>query len=350
MSTIPYLATATVTAALFTSISHPAWGGGDYPPMPEPVTSFGAVTHENVLYAFGGHMGERHEYTETMVSGALWRLRLNGVRGSWEKLPEAAPGQGLALVAFEKSLIRVGGMAARNQPNEEQDLVSLNLVQRFDLEKGGWESMPPMPAPRSSHDAATLNGILYVAGGWELDGSSREPKWHDRALVLDLANPDSDWRQIAQPFQRRALALAALGSRIYCIGGMNSDNRSTLEVDVYDTATETWAEGPDLPPGRHRGFGCSAIAQDGRVYANTFQGDLLRLSQDGRSWEFAGRLDHPRIAHRLVTAGADDLIAFGGEDGRDKRPDLERLDPEHATKAAAFKQDPATPAFTQSNR
>jgi hypothetical protein len=33
------------------------------------------------------------------------------------------------------------------------------------------------------------------------------------------------------------------------------------------------------------------------------------------------------MSHRLVTAGTSQLIALGGEDGEDKRPELELLTP-----------------------
>jgi hypothetical protein len=82
-----------------------------------------------------------------------------------------------------------------------------------------------------------------------------------------------------------------------------------------------------LPPGKFKGFSCSAIAQGGKIYVTAFKGDLLRLSADERAWEVVGHLEHPRMAHRLVTAGTKQLIALGGEDGEDKRPDLELLTP-----------------------
>src|SRR5262245_42177610 len=67
-------------------------------PMPEGVTSFGAVTSDGWLYAFGGHKGERHEYSAERVSGAFWRINLAEGR-TWEQLPAAKPGQGQPLVA-----------------------------------------------------------------------------------------------------------------------------------------------------------------------------------------------------------------------------------------------------------
>ena len=294
--------------------------------LPETVTSFGAVSDAGWLYVFGGHRGERHEYSKEMVSGKFYRLNLSEGR-AWEQLPDAAPAQGVPLVARGGSIYRLGGMAARNAADAKQDLYSMALVQRFQPAHGQWETLAPLPVPRSSHDAVVLGEKIYVAGGWQMMGGTNKAVWPADALVLDLKNLRAGWQSFPQPFQRRALALAALGSRVYCIGGMDSDNQPTLAVDIFDTTTRQWSKGPALPPGKFKGFSCSAIAQDGRIYANAFQGDLLRLATDGKSWEVVGRLQHPRMAHRLVTAGTTQLIALGGEDGEEKRTDLEVLTP-----------------------
>src|SRR5687767_788013 len=67
-------------------------------PLPEAVTSFGAVSHDGWLYVCGGHKGERHEYSADEVSGAFHRLNLTEGR-AWEKLSAAEPAQGAPLVA-----------------------------------------------------------------------------------------------------------------------------------------------------------------------------------------------------------------------------------------------------------
>jgi len=303
-------------------------------PMPEAVTSFGAVTDGGWLYVFGGHKGERHDYSADQVSGLFHRLKLNEGK-TWESLPASAPSQGLPLISYRSSIYRIGGMAARNPSGTKQDLFSTAHFERFDPRRGQWEKLVPLPAPRSSHDAVVLGDKLYVAGGWHLTGGTNKPVWPANALMLDLKNPGAGWREFPQPFQRRAIAVAAHGSRLYCIGGMNSDNQTTLAVDIYDTATGQWSKGPELPPGKHKGFSCSAIAQNGRIYANAFQGDLLRLASDGNSWEIVGRVQHPRLSHRIVTAGATQLIALGGEDGEEKRPELELLTPLSTPRVAA---------------
>jgi N-acetylneuraminic acid mutarotase len=261
-----------------------------------------------------------------MVSGSFHRLKLNGGL-SWEPLPTSSPGQGLPLVAHKGSVYRLGGMAARNPAGTKQDLFSTDIAEHFSSRHGKWEKFVSLPAPRSSHDSVVVGEKIYVAGGWQLTGGTNKAIWPASALVFDLQNPRAGWQEFPQPFQRRALALAALGSRIFCIGGMNSDNQPTLAVDIYDISTGQWTKGPDLPPGKHKGFSCSAINQNGRIYASAFKGDLLRLSADEQSWEIVGRLQPPRMSHRLVTASSTQLIALGGEDGDEKRPELELLTP-----------------------
>ena len=305
-------------------------------PLPEAVTSFGAATAGDWLYAFGGHKGERHDYSAAMVRGSFYRLNLRDGK-SWEKLPDATPGQGQPLVAHGEFIYRTGGMAARNAAEEKENLHSLDLVQRFNPQTLQWENLPALPAVRSSHDAAVVGDKLYVIGGWQLTGSTKEAIWPANALVLDLKNPSAGWQEFSQPFQRRALAVATVGARIYVVGGMDSNNKPSSAVEIYDIATGQWSKGPELPPGPAKGFACSAIAQAGRVYVNQFQGDLLRLSADGKTWEKVGGLEHPRMAHRIVTAGAKQIIALGGEDGEEKRPDLELLTP-------SAKPLPPTPA------
>jgi hypothetical protein len=296
-------------------------------PMPEAVTSFGAVTTpDGWLYVSGGHRGERHDYNAAMVSGSNHRLNLAEGR-TWERLADTPPAQGLALVEHRGTVIRIGGMAARNAPGTKQDLISTADVLRFVPARGTWEKLPSLPAPRSSLDAVVIEDRLYVGGGWSLSGGTNAPLWPDTLLVLDLGRPGRGWREVPQPFRRRALALAALGQQIYFLGGMDSDGKPTLAVDVYDVRSGKWSQGPELPAGKFKGFACSAATQSGRVFVNLFQGDLLRLSADGRAWEKTGRLGHPRMAHRLVAAGPDQLIALGGEDGETKRPDLECLTP-----------------------
>lgn len=304
----------------------------ELPPMPEGVTSFAAATLGNLVYVCGGHKGERHDYSAEMVSGSFFRLNLAEGK-EWENLPSAYPAMGAPMVAHKSFVYRIGGMAARNAPGHKQDLWSLTNVIRFNTRSEKWENVSPLPEARSSHDAVVIGDRLFVGGGWKMLGPKEKPAWFDHFLVLNLNKPSSGWKSISQPFKRRALALATQGGKVYFIGGMDSDNKTILAVDVYDPRTGQWSKGPSLPDGKSKGFGCSAINQAGRIYASASKGDLLRLSEKGDAWEVVGRLQHPRMSHRLVIAGKGQVIALGGEDGEDKRPDLEVFSPNAALRA-----------------
>ncbi|MGC3960540.1 MAG: kelch repeat-containing protein [Verrucomicrobiota bacterium] len=227
------------------------------------------------------------------------------------KLPAATPGQGQPLVAHGEFIYRTGGMAARNAAAEKENLHSLDFVQRFNPRSRQWENLPSLPAIRSSHDAVVLGDKLYLFGGWQLTGSTKQAVWPTNALMLDLKNPSAKWQEFSQPFQRRALAVAAVRSRIYVIGGMDSNNKPTSAVEIYDPVTGQWSKGPELPPGLVKGFACSAIAQAGRVYVNQFQGDLLRLSADGAAWE--------KRATRIPAHGASHCHRWFAADHRPRR-------------------------------
>ncbi len=147
-----------------------------YAPLPQAVTSFGAVTSGGWLYVFGGHMGERHHYSSNEVSGAFYRLNLAGGR-EWEALPPGEASQSPVLVADADYLYRVGGMAARNPKGQTNDLWSHESVARFDVAVKKWEALAALPQARSSDDGWIVGRTLYVVGGWKLAGNAARPVW-----------------------------------------------------------------------------------------------------------------------------------------------------------------------------
>jgi outer membrane protein assembly factor BamB len=293
-----------------------------YAPLPDAVTSFGAAAQNGWLYVYGGHRGERHEYSSNDVSAVCRRLSLTD-GFTWESLPADAPAQSPGLVIHRGALYRVGGMAARNPKGAKHDLHSHASVARLKVASRRWEPLPSLPDARSSHDAVIVADRLYVAGGWYLAGGGVKPVWHDTALVLALSRNDAGWESFPQPFKRRGLALAALGEKLYCLGGMSEGDAPSLEVDVLNTSTGLWTKGPDLPPGRMKGFGASACVAEGRLYVSGMSGVVWRLSEDGGRWEEFARLRTPRFFHRLVPGGDGQLLAVGGEGADGKLRDIE---------------------------
>lgn len=303
----------------------------NFPPLPEGITSFGAATDDGYLYVFGGYTGKRHDYCVEKVRGTFYRIKLagDGSGQNWETLPGSEPAQGTAIVAYGNYIYRIGGMAAKNHENQPQNLISQNLFERYDIQKDTWTRLSPLPDGRSTHDAIVVGNKLYVGGGWDLNGNPFDnddaAKWQTNLLVADLSQDNPQWQSVPQPFKRRAIAMSAIGSKIYFIGGMDSDNDTSRAVDIYDTATGHWSKGPDLPHSMLNGFGFAAIGVGDAIYANGFSGNLLRLSLDGTKWEAVGELKQPRFFHRLILLDEGQLLAVGGEGKNGKLRNLEIL-------------------------
>lgn len=282
-----------------------------YPALPRAVSSFGAVVADGWLYVYGGHCVRAHQYSTEAVVGTFHRLQLAGPR-NWEELPSGPPAQGLALVAHEGKVYRIGGMQPRNKPGEKADNHSLSSCARFDPATRKWEDLPELPEARSSHDAAVVGDHLVVVGGWKLTGAGQAPEWHTTSLVLNLKQRPLKWEAVKQPFQRRALTTTAHGGKVYVIGGLGPDSGVELTVTIYDPQKKAWAAGPDIPGPQRNGFTPASCVADGRLYVSAGDGRLFRLAAPGDAWEEAGRLQVPRIVHRMVAVPNNRLLALGG--------------------------------------
>ena len=301
--------------------------------LPQPVTSFGAAVLGDGLYVYGGHTGGAHSYSESEQGRQLMKLSLT--TGKWDALAPGPGRQGLALVSHGDRLYRVGGFSAMNAEGESHDLWSQTDVASFDPATGQWRELPALPERRSSHDAAVVGDCLYVVGGWSMQGEGHTT-WHTTAWKMNLTMQPLYWQPIAPPpFQRRALATAAHNGRLYVIGGMNKTGGPTVATEIYDPVSDSWHTGPalvitdqakaadasaddsasgqrDMSAGTMAGFGASAFATGGHLYATTVQGTLQRLSADGSAWEVIGQTPTDRFFHRLLPLDDRRLIVVGG--------------------------------------
>jgi hypothetical protein len=328
----------------------------DTPPdLPLPVASFGAAgTKDGSLYFYGGHSGKRHKYNRDEVHGDFFRWKLGAEQ--WEALLKDEPAQGASLVVAKDGVIRIGGMAARNEKGKAQDLWSSETAALYRVSDGKWHPLPKLPQRRSSHDSIVCGDTLFVIGGWRLEGES-DAVWHETYLTLDLSKADAVWQSHPQPFKRRALAVQSIGTKVYAIGGMTDEDETTTAVSVLDSTSGTWSEGPKLPADRIGGFGFAAVAHEGRLFASGVSGELLELR--GEAWVSVAKLAHPRYFHRLLSGGAGRIIAIGGEsrEGQKAPPEVIALPakdsaplPEEAKKSASTRKATPVPVFTAATK
>jgi hypothetical protein len=277
--------------------------------LPEATASFGAVASDGWLYVYGGHVSPTHSYSIEAVSGSLHRWNLS--TGVWEALPGGPGLQGVGLAAHDGRIYRAGGMQPRNRKGEPEDQRSVDEAARFDPAARQWQPLPPLNAPRSSHDVVTVGTRLFAIGGWTMRGKE-SPVWLDTIEQLDLSVTGAAWKSLPLPVRRRAFVAATVEDRIYLIGGMDDRGRILNRVDIFDVARGTWSAGPTLPPGRNNGFSPAAATHEGRLYVSVADGSCFRLDSEGKTWKQIGTAT-PRVAHRLV-ADSGRLLVLGGAD------------------------------------
>jgi hypothetical protein len=283
-------------------------------PLPLSLTSFGATKSGDTVFVYGGHTGDAHSYSDLEQSNQLLSLDLKNPQQEWKVCSESTRLQGLALVAYNNKIIRVGGFSAQNKAGEDHNLQSTNEVAAFDIESKQWETLPSLPEPRSSHDALLLGSKLYVVGGWHLNGDSNSGQWHDTAYYMDLASDSLSWTKIATPpFQRRALSLVNAGDSIVAIGGMETKGKITKQTAVYSTTEDAWTQGPELV-GDHRmlGFGTAAINVHDVVLLSSPDGALQKLDTTSHTWQPCGKTQDARFFHELVSLDDGHVLVLGG--------------------------------------
>jgi N-acetylneuraminic acid mutarotase len=303
--------TRTPTRLAVLSVSVHSRDPNCFPDLPSALSSFGAAVVGDDLYVYGGHSGEAHHYSTDTTLGAFRRLNLKHPT-RWEERPGGPKLQGLALIAWNGKVFRVGGMQPRNSRAEKTDARSLATCAVFDPFSNMWSDIEPLPEPRSSHDAAVVGNNLYVFGGWKLNGLDGKPTWHSNGCRLDLSVPDARWEVVEQPFRRRALTMAGLGGRVYVIGGMNEAGRVERTVSVFDTESQKWSEGPALPVEDSHGFTPASAVLGERLYVAPADGKPYGLNDRGDAWVLVGQFREKRFSARLTAGPEGRLLLLGG--------------------------------------
>lgn len=281
--------------------------GAEVTALPQAASAMAAARVGQHLYVLGGHIGAPHDQSTATFLRSFQRLDLAVTEPRWEPLATDEHVQQASLFAHGGELYRIGGLSARNPPDEVPVLSSLTAAAVYDPLAGDWRGLPPLPVSRASQEVVVEGGVAHVIGGWTLDDGP--PVYRDTVESLDLAAPGG-WRSTPQPFLRRDFCAGALGGRIYVMGGMDETNALSNDTWIYDVAGGEWTMGPPLPDGPLAGFGCAAAVADGALIYSGFGGALHRL--DGDSWVEVASLAEPRAFHRLVAAAGGELLAIGG--------------------------------------
>ncbi|MBA2468694.1 MAG: PQQ-binding-like beta-propeller repeat protein [Chloroflexia bacterium] len=176
-----------------------------------------------------------------------------------------------------------------------------------------WQTTAPIPAPGSEFSAAVVDGVIYVAGGFDVES---------RLFAFDTST--AAWTErAALPEPRHHAGLAALDGYVYLAGGHDHESQAVDTCWRYDPAQDAWEELPPLPQGSRGALGLAAL--DGKVYAvGGSSGDLSGPATadcacfDPATMAWTALEPMPTAREHLAVAAASGvLVAVGGRNGGD---------------------------------
>ncbi|WP_447984034.1 Kelch repeat-containing protein [Nitrospira sp. Nam74] len=190
--------------------------------------------------------------------------------------------------------------------------------------RGSWKSMTPAPSARTEVAAAAVGNKIYVVGGFSEPSLSNIKDLAITPLVEEYDSATDHWTARAPlPEGLHHVGIGVVDNRLYVIGGFKQSLMSVWKpvatVYVYDPAHDTWTEASPMPTAR----GALAVAElGGTLYAvGGYDGDGNTPAVEAydpihNSWSARAPLLTPRD-HLATTTVNGTMYAIGGRLNRD---------------------------------
>jgi N-acetylneuraminic acid mutarotase len=190
------------------------------------------------------------------------------------------------------------------------------LTTLFAFAGDGWTRLASMPEQRAAGGAAIVNGKLYVVGGTTSStiGAQQGLQLAKTMLVYDIAT--DRWTTRRGPTPREHLGVAALGGKIYAVGGRTAGFDTNMRlVEVFNPRTGRWSRLPRVP-GRRGGTGAAGIGRwivsvGGEAPQGTIR-TVYRYDVKRRRWSRLPNLPTPRHGLGVAAVGGKVYVMGGG--------------------------------------
>lgn len=245
--------------------------------------------------------------TSTIVYAALERpLCAAGRRSRWDALPPLAggPRQEVGVAAVDGVVYVIGGITGR--------AVGVATVEAYDVSRGEWHAVAPLPRPLHHVAAAADANFVYTAGGYA--GAAFSP-------VNDVFryDPQNDaWESLpALPTRIGAAAAAVRGRKLHVVGG-GRGLASTSDHLILDLDSLEWKVAAPLPEAVNH---LAAVVWNERLYVVGGRRDpsglnnsagLYHYEADSDRWQALAPMPTARSGHAAAVSGSL-LAVFGGQ-------------------------------------
>jgi|GEM_PF-2942260 len=234
-----------------------------------PRSEVASVVYNNKLYTF---LGFSNDALDVNSSSEVY----NPATNTWQLLASIPAGKSMThqgTVLVDNTVWFVGGRVGRNPG----PLTSETWI--YNISTNAWSPGPQLKDPATGNPlkwggggAALIGRTLHVFGGFVDNACSNDQDKYHLTLDVDgwLATGVAQWKNDRQPLpvKRCHLACVVLNGKIYALGGQSGHDCGDKDLNVahvYNPATNTWKQLPNLPAARSHAEG-AVFAMDGRLY------------------------------------------------------------------------------------
>ena len=254
-----------------------------------------AVSDGTYVYVGGG----ADQFVNGTNKDDLWRY--DSQNDSWMQLPSSPDTHSLSqAVHFNAKIYSIGGFVSGG---------ASDMTRIYDIDAMTWSTGARMPAALGGIATALWNGVIYVAGGYEVGLGVV-----DTLYAYDIAS--DTW--ITLKSMPQALSYPGFGvinGKLYIAGGTSACcHLSTLYI--YDVATNTWATGTDLPQAI-LAPGCTVLngklyLYGGQLASGIMTNTTLIYDPCGNTWSNGPNMNVGRGLFYGTAVDDNSIVAPGG--------------------------------------
>jgi len=170
---------------------------------------------------------------------AAWGGRAIAQSTSWVNLAPMPAGRSTPAVAAVNGIVYVAG---------GYNGVETATLQAYNSSTNTWTTLAPMPDPRYEGDGmGVINGQLYVPGGWtSTSGLGNTNLPNSNLYVYDP--PSNTWStKASMPLLSGGGATGVINNKLYVTTPDNGNSGYYSFLDVYDPVANTWTSLPNSP-------------------------------------------------------------------------------------------------------
>lgn len=218
---------------------------------------------------------------------------LHAAERKWTPLPVPLSNNAVAAAKVNKKLVVFSFMGIG--PQKTWNDIS-NRAFGLDTETGKWNELRPVPGPsgRLASSAVTVKDVIYLLGGYTVDGRGDETSV--RSVEMLLPSKGIWYRGADMPMPLDDSVVGVYRDRyIYTVSGW-SQNDAVPNVQVYDAEKDRWQQATPIPGtpvfGHSGGILDDTIVYCDGAHKNTAAGSPKYIASD-ECWQ--GKIDHHDI-------------------------------------------------------